>query len=265
MPRPGGLLLANSVLFTAASLFLGGFGMASLLDWQLFGGLGIVLFGLPGLMLGCLQYSAIFRGNVYSAAALAGLLIAAAAMLPFIGVGEAPYIGLVGLWFLATAVGAIHWCRQLLAAKRRPPAGADEQSSPTASSGLQPNRLPFLDRGWATPLTALLVVLAGAAFGYHDIPPREARHVSPATAHLDLPAGATDVCVLRTAKSGAPVVFDFAVDEASFLRWVKTLPDPIEVQPVKQNVNVRYCAETHTGSDERHDPPRLVSHAAIAC
>ena len=58
------------------------------------------------------------------------------------------------------------------------------------------------------------------------------------------------MCVLRRRKAASPS-FDFAVDEASFLRWVKTLPDPIEVQPVKQSVNVRYCAETHTGSDER--------------
>lgn len=234
-PRPAGLLLANSIVFAAASLFLGGFGVASLLDWRFGAALGVIVVGVPGLTLGCLQYWTIFRGNVLVAEVFAVFLIAAAGLLVWIsGTAEAPYPEFAAIWFVLTAAGAIHWCRQLRAATRTPAVRTDEVSPPMVrvAAGLRPP--PVTRLGWGKPLIALLVALAGAAAGYHEIPPQEGRHAPRAATHLDLPAGANDVCFIRSAMHGTPVLYDFAVDEESFLQWVKARPEPIEMLPVEE-------------------------------
>jgi hypothetical protein len=248
VPRPGGLLLANGILFAAVSLFVGGTSMASLLEWRFCTGAIAIFVGVPGLTLGCLQYSAIFGRNAYSAATLAVVLFAAAALFIWASVAaEAPFAALTGLWFALTAVGAIRWRRQLLAAWRTPPADAGDLAPAAASERQWPVVSAPTRLGWARPLAALLVALAGAACGYRAIPPREARHVSPSAAHLDLPTGATDVCVLHSAMRG-PVLYDFATDEASFLEWLKVRPEPVEMQPVTRSVTVSRLADEYDGS-----------------
>ncbi|HTU23825.1 MAG TPA: hypothetical protein VMF30_00420 [Pirellulales bacterium] len=240
VPRPGPLLLANSILFAAASLFVGGVGLAMQRDWRFLApGIGLMVFAFPGLTCGLLQYSAIFRANGAAAATLGVLLVLAAALSFAItseGRGLSPAI--LGLWFGATALGAFRWCYQLWAP--RPDRG--------------PAALPLAWLGWRRPVAAWIILLAGIAFGSYEIPLEEARHVSPAAAQLDLPAGASDVNLSRSAKSGEPY-FDFAVDEASFLGWVKNLPDAPEMLPIQQPVKLWRLSEgpLHTAEHEiRH-------------
>ena len=75
-------------------------------------------------------------------------------------------------------------------------------------------------------IAALSAVFAGATFGYRDIPPQVAAHVTPQEAHLTLPAGATDVCIERGYRG--TISYNFAIDEAGFWEWAKSNAESIE-------------------------------------
>ncbi len=77
-------------------------------------------------------------------------------------------------------------------------------------------------------VAALSAVLAGVTSGYRDIPPQLAMHVAPEEARLDLPAGATDVCIWRGSRG--TIAYNFAVDEAGFWEWTETTGGSLESQ-----------------------------------
>ena len=119
--------------------------------------------------------------------------------------------------------------------------------------------------GWLRPLAAWLIVLAGTALGYRGIPPRAAHYVSPAAAHLDLPAGAADVCVLYSHGVRGPQFYDFAIAEAGFRQWIESLPDRPEMQPVDEQepVTVLRLADDHRES-QQHEIRRGWYHRSHA-
>jgi hypothetical protein len=81
-------------------------------------------------------------------------------------------------------------------------------------------------REWLALVASLSIVIAGFAYGMRDIRPRYTTHASPLAAGLNLPAGASDVCVLRGLRG--TVAYNFAIDEAGFWQWARSFDSSIE-------------------------------------
>ena len=120
VPRPGWLLLANSMLFTAACLFAGGVSLSSFFEWRYCTSGVLIGFGLPAPRAGRLQYAAIFRGSASSAAWLVLPAVGRRRGLVGRGVEGVRDLAFFGVWLALTGAGAIYWCRHLSAAKEKP-------------------------------------------------------------------------------------------------------------------------------------------------
>jgi hypothetical protein len=179
-----------------------------------------------------LQYAAAFRGNATSADILRFLL-------PLLGLGAILLGGAVllepmargmvsanhvirftlpalmfGTWLSWVGFLNFRWHRQLAAAPVLATAVQNQLVEPEHR-----RHAHFSITQSLALVAALSAVFAGVSFGYRDIPPQVMTHVSPQEARLDLPVGATDVCIRRGSRG--TISYNFATDEAGFWEWAK--------------------------------------------
>lgn len=243
MLRPGWFLIANGLLFFAVCLFVCGVLVSGLLHWNLVILVASIVLFFPcfALLLG--EYMVVIHGHRLAAKWLATVLLAmgvvllisaVAALAEPLGDGLFPtskYITelILPVVFLATWLcwlGLIHLLWQKRLGNRPILASAVDNGASMIAGGAYAIGIRFTLRKLFGLVAAVSVVLAGVVFGIREIPPRHAMHASPHSAQLALPTGASDVCILRGL--GGTVAYNFAIDEAGFLEWARSLGGPIE-------------------------------------
>jgi hypothetical protein len=243
MPRPRWPLIVTSTVFIGGCLFFGGVTLSGFGHWDPCAWVVAVIFTGPSFGIAYWQYAAAFRAHESSASILryllpmmgaGGLLVAVLAVLEPLSEGVTPtndYIAglvlplvLVGIWFGWVGFLNFRWHRQLTAAPVLATLVEDHVTAPTPGGRFR------ISLGQSLALIAALsAVLAGATFGYRDIPPQIAMHVSPHEARLrSLPTGATDVCIWRGYRG--TITYNFAIDETGFWEWTKSIGGSLESQ-----------------------------------
>jgi hypothetical protein len=241
LPRPGWLLVANSLRFMGIFLFAGGFWLAGFWHWDPFVWLCALIFVVPSFVFARWQYSATFHGNQWSAAKLFVFLLIVGSVLT-LGAGGAVIeplangivpprgyllhlvvpLALVAVWLFFTAVLTRRWRKRMAKSCAAATVPSDAAPPPLPADGRTSNRriLPSLSlRGLVGFVVALSAAVAGFAFGRHDSVPRRQMHVTARESCLSLPDGAADVCVLRGFRG--TITFEFGIDEAGFWRWTE--------------------------------------------
>lgn len=257
MPRPGWALIVTSIVFIGACLFFGGVALAGFVHWDPCVWFAAIIFGGPLIALAVCQYLATFRAVQSSARVLyfslllgaCGFLVAGIGVVEPVVNGIMPtydylilpilmfvlfgagfcWVGLVNLWWHRELIGAATLATRV-----------DDGNAATSSRG----RFRITLRECLALIAAVSVAFAGASFGARDISPQVATHVSPQAAGLDLPAGATDVCVWRGYRG--TITYNFAIDEAGFWEWAKSIRGSLEaqtsgvtIQPVTEHCAIR--------------------------
>jgi len=236
-PLPSWLLAINSELFMAACLFFGGFVLSFFAHWDFGRWLVALILVAPVFGLPAMQFAATFRGHRLSAellcfflpcvAALPALMAAVAVAIPLSEsvplsaerlLRDAFPFACIAAWIFFMASLNFYW-RKELAAAAIPTTSADEASSQAivSDSSASGRNYRMTLRELLAFVTGICLVLGGIVFGVRDVPPQSAFHATPAGARVDLPMGASDVCVIRGSRNS--IAYNFSIDEHGFREW----------------------------------------------
>jgi len=239
-PRPGWLLIGNSVVVIAVCTFFTSLGLAAFASmWDPCAlASGSILF-LLSVVIGLLQYRATFRRNPDSAGRvgiffyvgggfllLSGVItlgegfpteIAAGELLPIFG--PLFLIAVYGIWS-----GRLNrrWSHTLRAATLTDAARPEDQDAETPDHTLAP--FQFSMRELFALVTVVAIILGLTSYFVQNTPPRFAEGVSPDKAPVSLPDGATDVTFCQGYRG--TIAYEFSIDEKGFLEWAKSRGSP---------------------------------------
>ncbi|REK12935.1 MAG: hypothetical protein DWQ37_09925 [Planctomycetota bacterium] len=251
MLRPGWQLVASSVLLSCLLLYLCGLFLSGLVHWNPVIKILLGVLAVPTFALAIGQFVAVFHGSALAAKSLSGALLAiglgllvtaGAATLEPVFSGKLPEWGyLASLVFPAGLAGAgLCWISLLNGRRQRRLGNAPIVASPVVDDERTPAgrdgrfRFQLTLRDGLVLVFALAVVAYGFVRGTGQLPPRHLTHASPRAASLDLPPGASDVCVLRGLRR--TIVYNFAIDEPGFSRWARSLAGSSDADPRREYI-----------------------------